>query len=363
MKHSIHSLNNFRLKHNFRMNFDEKKYIESINFDWDLEYFPSGYNSKSINEIPSNLATSYIKGLNFYSYFIPEYWKYFDLIDVISIASLFKQAFYTAYYENIADFRYFCDKVWKMGTLDFTCFKYLSENQFNNIQNIFFAEKQIFSSNMPKSILADINHRAKQLIFDLHDLTSLDRPNFPILSVQKLTLKGNSGWRSLNQFVDIVCTYSNATSLILHDMIFDETFVSILRILWLREITITSSKVFPSVGFELGRVLFKSRHWLEHIKIYALNDSFNQTCEFILKNIHLFTILKTLHLDLNLTDANIVNLLKIKKSKSLKLLTIHQNLSKIGIEKCQDIEDSLISKNLKVMIIPSRGSTEQKIFD
>lgn len=337
-------------------NVNAAKYIDWLDFNWPSEYLPEGYYSTNIDDIPRELETPYVKALKFFTYYIPEFWKYFDLLEVVSISLLFKQAFYTAYYDNIQGFRYFCDDIWKNRTLDYRKFSSITKTQFIAIQKAFPALKQIFPHNIPRTILNHIKHRPNHLEFELdNNYPPFVRPTFPLQFVRQLTLRGCSSI-TMSQVLDIICTFQYTSRLTLRQMYINELFVTILRILRLRDITISESFMSPFLGFELGRTLYKSKDSLTHIRINADNTTFEGAVQYLLLNIVSFKKLKSLHFDMKLTHQNIVKLFNVRKSRSLTLITISEIFTDVGNKKIKYIEDTLRSDKMEIIVFPSTCS-------
>lgn len=294
-----------------------------------------------------NAKTNYERALHFFNKNIEEIWDYLGLMQVITLASLFKVAAYQAYNNNFAGFRNFCLRAWNEGIIDFDELGAISIEEFATIQQMFHVKHQIFSYQMPHQFFKFLDY-SNTYTFRLTEIPfSFARYPSSRAGTKNLIFKGSDIYFNNNNLIDILCHFQNAYNISFEDLYFNRFQSSILRQIKIKALKITNCVALPSVNKELVQAFIQSKYYLENIFIDNRNkhNKSSVIIEHILENIHLFKKLKSLTISLKIMPHYLKKLWKIKKNKSLKflkLLEIKNEEEDIGIELKQEV-----LKNLK----------------
>lgn len=337
------------------MSHEKIKQIENWNqvskWDWD-QISTSNLNIPETNfEIHfidrKNAKTNYERALHFFNKNIEEIWDYLGLMQVITLASLFKVAAYQAYNNNFAGFRNFCLKAWNEGVIDFDDLGAISIEEFATIQQMFHVKHQIFSYQMPYQFFKFLDY-SNTYTFRLTDIHfSFARYSFSRAETKNLIFKGSSIHANNNNLIDILCHFKSIYNVSFEDMSFNRFQSSILRQTNIKALKMTNCIASTPVTKELVQAFIQSKYYLENIFIDNRNkyNGSSLIIEQILEKIHLFTKLKSLTVSLKIMPYYLNKLWKIKKNPSLKFLKILE----IKNEE-EDIEIELkqeVLKNLK----------------
>lgn len=340
------------------MKYDTVNQIEDWDFSWEREHI-STENIKFLNSdfedyiTYKNAKTSYEKMIHFFNQtIIFNFWKHFDLLQILTLASMFKMAAYHAYHFNHSGFRDFCEKAWYEKTLDFHVLGTVTENQFILIQKLFpKLDHQIFRSDMPNSFLMYLNPCREftfKLFCTINPLIRYTPSNFRLNP--KLNFEGDSFLSINNHFLDIIQIFPKTKRISFNKFLFGPFQTSVLRALKLKSITINNSVALKNSDVDLGYCILNSKYSLReiHIKSSVEEDSvfknLAKTVDIILKNIHLFQNLKSLTIPLQITVDNLEKLWNIKKLSKLRSLLIFET------QDTEDYDDNLrelIASNLK----------------
>lgn len=278
------------------------------------EHFADKENAKNPYEIT----------LHFFNRRKDDFWKHLGLMEIITLASLFKMAAYQAYDSNFGKFRDFCNKAWQDRILDFNDLRPVNDKEFQTIQNMFKVKHQIFSTEMPQTFMKYLNFTNTLTFYLKSSPLTLNRYPFPHVDAKHLIFKGTRLFTSSNYLIDILYHFHFEYYISFENLTFDKFQVSILRNIRFKGLKISKCFFSSYSGRELAQSIIQSRHCLENICIETgdIYSELNETIELILERIHLFKNLKLMTISLRITAYHLKKLWKITENLSLKYLKI-----------------------------------------
>lgn len=253
------------------------------------------------------------------------FWPLLDLMQVITLARLFKSAAYLAYENNYADFRTFCDKIWYTKILDFKMLGEITTEQFKDIQKMFLGGDQIFPPKMPYDILPYIKPSG-QLIFHVGAYDTFIRPNFRTYNVKSIKILEIGGISFIsNPFFDIISTFPHIKKLYVKNALFTKDKISVMNSLSeITELTIVESNIAGDCDKFFANVLLRFKK-LTRLEIRTdYRNNFAPVIRKLLNNIRLLNRLEFLTIPMCLTKLNLKKLNKLKALKHLKEINIHE---------------------------------------
>lgn len=154
------------------------------------------------------------------------------LIDVIGIALKSERAAETAYEENYADFRRFCNNTWETKILDFRRFRNLHLEQFKLLQYTFEASTIIFTGNLPRNFLNHILTGHNFIFYTSnkqYDGLPLLRPIRKSHKSVNLTINGTYNNYLTDPTNEILLTFQDIDKLVLNSICFTIDKIGILH--------------------------------------------------------------------------------------------------------------------------------------
>lgn len=256
------------------------------------------------------------------------FWSTFNLLELISIASTSKTAWYMTYY-NSSDFAKFCLKVWKEKILDLSNMEFKNTKDLTFIINLFSGlyNEIIFPRKISPGILESVPYGIKKMTFYLSDEFPIMRHSFQqyMRTPMDITLieesKISANLRS--PALDIIFSFPNINKLVLKGITFDTPFIAALKTIRVKSLTI-SRPVLPYYNRKsLTNALLERKNTLKELTLISKNidDALHFVIREITENLNCFTSLTKFKASMYL-DNKKAKFLKRRIPSSLKNLTI-----------------------------------------
>lgn len=296
----------------------EWDHISPENLDIPYRFFEEHFAERE------NAKTSYEIALHFFNREIPDFWKHFDLMRIITLASLFKSAAYQAYKHNFANFRNFCRKAWDSKTIDFHDLGNFNDKEFSTVQQLFPGKHQIFPDNIPQTIFKYLLSSPSFTFHISNTNIPLIRHHLANIHTDNLFFFGPQSLSHYNNLTDILYHFSYLPNVVFENLILEPFQVIALRIIKIKKLMIKNCITDKKASIELACAIIQSKNVMEELFIEADNeyDELNNTIDILLEKIHLFKKLKSMTISIHFSNANITMLWKIGKINTLRYLKI-----------------------------------------
>lgn len=269
----------------------------------------------------------------FFEHHTPDFWRNLTLIDVIGIALKSERAAETAYDENYADFRAFCNYTWETKILDFRRFRNLQLEQFKLLQHTFEANTVIFTGNLPRNFLKNI-FKGHNFIFytskKQYDGLPLLRPDYRSYKTVNLTINGTYNIKLTDPTNEILLTFQDIDKLVFNTTCFTIDKIGILHSNRFYKLYMDNCTIDGPYSKNLARCIVQRGIFLSEIAIRfnEKNSPMNYVIQYILEHIKEMDI-KKLKITMRKTETSLKILENLKQSntKSQLSLTIYINRS------------------------------------
>lgn len=269
----------------------------------------------------------------FFRTYIPTFWSYLSLVDIIILASTNKMAAYTAYGDNIKGFRDFCRRTWKNRCLDLTRLPQLTSERTRHILNLFNKKEIIFPPNIPNDTLDHLPCLAKIFTFNLSTITRLHRPRYRTENALALKIIGNGCIDISDATIDLLFTFPYIQHLWLEDVYLTKVSIAALRTMEIRHLTLQGCMISSCDGIEFVRALENSKRKLESfVKDTRDPYTWQKTIYHLNSRIYIFHKICFYKIPVNLDFFSPESLSLLERSQSLRQLHIinitherHQN--------------------------------------
>lgn len=252
----------------------------------------------------------------FFKTHVGHFWQFLDLMEIVNLSFLYKNAAYTAYQYNYAKFRTFCNKVWYDDILDFSFFGSLTIENFNLIQTMFKANTMIFTDALPFNFLNHIYIGSKYIFYPRAGYNPITRPFSDCCREDgkklDITVIGLNLLPSSDQVIDILATFNVIGKLELHGIPINKLIVNILNGISFNRIKLKNVTISCEQE-DLRMLFFNSYNELKqmHLEYVQVRNPMFRIIDLILGNLLFFKCLRVLTISMELTQKNVARLLNV----------------------------------------------------
>lgn len=311
-------------------------------FDTHAEMEKWFVNTRNENTIGNNFFEKHSNGLT-------EFWKNFNLLEIIAIATSTENAAYIAFTENYAYFKNFCNNAWKEKTLDLLLFAELTGENLTFINNMFPSiNNLIIPTHLPPNEMIKSAKNLTALTINVDSQTVFETETFSH-NLRILTITGNYVNPYVTSTTKILRSFPILDTLILNNLYVSKELISKLKFCKYNTIEFNNVHIERFQESKLIKTIMKMKKVLKNLTI-IINHAFyaTETFAYLILKLNKMKNLKNLTIAIPLRK----NILKWIKNEKLKYI---ENLNIIQVP-CEDavtdlkIEKFINSQNYNITI-------------
>lgn len=265
----------------------------------------------------------------FFWQYVPKFWTYLNLIDVIGLAFSFKGAAYTAYDNDIHGFQRLCNMAWFKDTLDLKNIPILNENLLREVIGNFFIRDIIYPVEVTENVLCHLPF-ASSFTFNLSSYIRYMKPQYPHTRWVNISINSECRFDMWEPTIEILAAFPKIRFLSLFNVEFNRLTIAALGTVEFRSLCIQKCTIFQGRYEHFIQALLNSKHILYSISISFCNHPawWNSIVEILIENIKSFTRLHRLFLPFKLTWKFARILLQLYSAKNLEFVTLETDSEK-----------------------------------